>query len=172
MLKKILPVIFLTALLLCGCSRGAQSNKNTEKLPQGFCATADITYGKLALTADISRISPADITLTVNSPEQLAGMQFTYDGSATKVSYYGITFEIPKNTAAAKALAGAVFSAINDAVGKNGSVSYKDGKMIIEGRVDEGRYTLTLDEKTGAVIALSLPDLKLSCTFSDFKPLN
>ncbi len=164
-----LSVVML--FMLCCCS-----GKSTEKaesgagVPQSFSATADITYGDLSVTAEIARSAADNITLTINSPEQLNGMQFSFDGTDTRVSYYGISFTIPKNTATAKALASAVFSAINSAAEQSGaSVSQNDGQIVIEGKIDEGKYSVTLDSDTGAIVSLSMPDLNLECSFSDFK---
>ena len=161
----------LSILLFWGCSKKEKTKSGSDSANlQSFSAIADITYNGLSLTAEIAKSAPNNITLKINSPEQLNGMQFSFDGKDTKVSYYGISFNIPKNTATAKALASAVFSVINNISEQSGAdVSEEDGRIIINGKTDQGRYTFTLDKKTGTPVSLSMPDLNLECAFSDFK---
>lgn len=168
-MRKLIILLLSCTLLLCSCSSNKIKDSKSAQIPSGFSATADITYGDLAVTADLSRTKKDAITLTVKSPEPLNGMQFTYDGSKTTVSYYGISFDLPQNTATAKAVANTICNVIKDTeTASDVTATEKNGKIELCGKIDEGKYTVTMDKKSRAILTISMPDIDLNCTFSNF----
>ena len=48
----------------------------------------------------------------------------------------------------------------------------KDGMMIVEGDVEQGPYTLKIDEKTGWISEFEMKNVKMKMTFSDMAITN
>lgn len=168
-MKKLFIVFLALITILCSCSKNSSETEKLAKLANSFTAAVDITYNELSISGDISRTADNKISLTVNSPEALKGLTFNFDGNNTTVSYYGISFELPENTASAKACINAISLAIDNALnGTDTTKNQKDGKLEINGKIADGEYTAIINEKTGIPLSIIIPDLNLSCTFSSF----
>ena len=166
---------FVCAALFCvisctatACGKTGDAGTVSVNLAEPFSMEAEFTCGDLTGAAGISHGGTEVWDATFTAPDSLAGVTLSYlDGNVT-ASYKGLTFSVPQSAVPVKASLGQLFTVLEQA-GKDGSLDCikKDGFCVIEGSLDAGTYTLTLEEN-GAPAAFSMPNLKLEMSFQNF----
>lgn len=179
---KTRTILFLIAglLLLAGClfflfydrnsrSDPPEADHLTDSLDQPFTATATIRLDGTTLVADLNRSSESAFTLQLVQPEALQGLTFQYDGSRITAAYHGMEVTISDDSLVAQALAGILFRSIQQATaGSNVEISQSNGILTVQGRGEDGDFSLQIDPRRRTILSLSVPSLDLSCEFSDF----
>ena len=102
--------------------------------------------------------------------ENLNGLSVSYENDKAKVSYKGLSFSLDKEDIPVKAIVSSLANVLdNAALGKNITYTKNKGKIILDGEIDSMDYKIILDDKTGAILELELPKIKLKANFSGYK---
>ena len=170
----VIPVVILIALILFFVVRLflPASITNAGSLFDAlttFSCKAKLSFGDMDATAQVTRSADGSIRVTVLEPDTLSGLQFDFANDNISLNYKGLKLDVEPSSFLASSAAGAIANSIVAAVtDKDNSVTHKDGIVTVASKSDSGSFTLTLDEKTGALKTLNVPALDLNCDFSDF----
>lgn len=140
-----------------------------DYLTQPFTAKATIRLQDMTLETDINRTSPQKFTMKVTEPENLEGLQFTYDGETVGVSFKGMNLDVSDDSLAAKMMAKVLFYTINSASGESGvTVTQIEEGISIKGENEQGDFEILLNKENGSIIKFNMPNLEFECSFTDF----
>ena len=164
--KKLLPLL-ISPLLLCGCSIDEVFGTKPPDFDTAYSATAEISYGDLSATCDITRNSTDDWSFSFSQPDYLMGMELllTNDGVTAKLGELSVTAD--ENS---------VYQLIPDIVAESldslarvtqdNIIENEDGTLTVNTEIDGNKVIITAD-KNGKLIALKCPYHKLSVKFAD-----
>lgn len=104
-----------------------------------------------------------------SSPNTLAGVLLSYRDDNVEASYKGLSFSVPKSALPLKAIISSLIDVV-DTTAELPEISgeEKDGEILVEGELEQGKYTLKMD-KTGVLIGFSMSNLNLEIIFTDFQ---
>ena len=166
-MKKLL-LCGLTALCLAGTGcgiGGGESGKVQVDLQQPFQVDAKLTVDETQAEASISRYGDQAWDVTFSQPDSLAGVQLAFlDGQVT-VGPEGAVVTGPK-----KAIACSIFIEVaGELDGQKELDCVKEGDTcVVEGSVEQGSYTLTLDQQ-GIPLKFEMPNQKFEMQLTNFR---
>ena len=107
--------------------------------------------------------------MTFSQPDSLAGVQLAFlDGQVT-ASYKGLSFSVPQSAMPVKSMLTIFIDLVGELDGKTELDCVKEGDVcVVEGSVEQGSYTLTLDQK-GIPLKFEMPNQKLVMELSNFR---
>lgn len=170
---SILCVLAAVALTVFFCLHGRESVQTpdssiADSLKQPFSASASIHTGDISAVADVNRTAPDQFTFTFQEPAQLNGLTFDYKGDMLGISYRGMSVNTSQDSLLAKGICAVIMRAINSASEQTGiQMEKQDGILSLNGSFDQRDFTVQLDESTGALLQVSIPELDLKCSFSN-----
>ena len=99
----------------------------------------------------------------------MAGVLLSYRDDNVEASYKGLSFSVPKSALPLKAIISSLIDVV-DTTAELPEISgeEKDGEILVEGELEQGKYTLKMD-KTGVLIGFSMSNLNLEIIFTDFQ---
>lgn len=170
------PIVAVVVISLLAVLIGCQEKKNSvppealsQQLSCPFTATAKIKMKDMTMQADINKSSEQAFTFRILEPENLKDLQFTYDGEDMQISYKGMSVSVADDSLIAKGMAAVMMRAINASSQETGiSVKQKDGALLLNGKSEDGKFSMTLDKKNGSILSMELPELDLECQFDEF----
>lgn len=169
-MKKIITVFisFVIMASLCACSAGGKSVKFTPKINEPFVVTAKIQYGDQESDAVFRKYGKANWDIEFSSPNTLAGVILSYRDDKVEASYKGLSFSVPKTALPIKSIISSFIEVIDSAADKPELEAVeKEELMIVEGELEQGKYSLKLD-KNGGIAGFEMPNLELKIVFSEF----
>lgn len=167
--------VAIVAVLAVGLVRAAArrvvdkaAGQAVAALQNGFSCTADVTLNGAQYEVQVSRTAQGVSTMKFLKPDTLNSFTFTQDDGGLKVKYGVIEVNVDPSSIPQSSVFNAVSGAF-DACLKKG-VSIRTGKSGVEvsGSSAAGKFTVLFD-KNMVPQSLSVPSLKLSATFKDFK---
>lgn len=158
------------ALSLCGCGTKLPFAQKTPNFNTTYTVTADITYDKLKAKAELTRVDDTEWTFDFIEPKQLEGISISLNDEKYSASLDGLSFTAEDSAvyAAAPQVIAKTIGLLSKSTSEQMTAS--DGVLTFTGELDGKRVTVTADERTGGLISLKLPNLKLAVSFSDQKP--
>lgn len=169
-MKKIV-VLLLSFIMMIGlCACGGSSNVKFEPtLNKAFTVNAQIKYDNQEFQASIKRLGKANWDVEFSSPNTLAGVLLSYRDDNVEASYKGLSFSVPKSALPLKAIISSLIDVV-DTTAELPEISgeEKDDQILVEGELEQGKYTLKMD-KTGVLIGFSMSNLNLEIVFTDFQ---
>ncbi|MBR2283362.1 MAG: hypothetical protein IJ874_02930 [Ruminococcus sp.] len=167
---------FFAAVCLTACSLsvpGGLSGSNTtreNRLGEPFSAQVSISLERFQGSGSIVRYGEGDWDIEFDSPNTLSGVMLSFDlateGTVT-ASYKGLSFSVPKSAIPVKAMLLDLIEAVDTAASKEQlSGEEKDGMLAVNGALDGGDYTLTVDS-SGLISSFEMPGSSLEMTFTD-----
>lgn len=157
-------------LTLCGCGGKLPFTQKAPSFNTTYTVTADITYDKVKAKAELTRVNSTEWTFNFVEPKELSGLSISLNDKKYAASLDGLSFsaaDSAKYAAAPQMIAKAV-SLLSSTT--NDKLTAADGVITFTDEIDGKRVTITADERTGSLISLKLPNLKLAVNFSDQKP--
>lgn len=170
-MKKLL-LCGITALCMtstaCGIC-GGEGGKVQVDLRQPFVVDAKVTVDQTQAEASLSRYGDQAWDVTFSQPDSLAGVQLAFlDGQVT-ASYKGLSFSVPQSAMPVKSMLTIFIDLVGELDGKTELDCVKEGDTcVVEGSVEQGSYTLTLDQK-GIPLKFEMPNQKLVMELSNFR---
>ena len=157
-MKKVVVLLVSFVMMIGLCACGSKNNVKFEpKLNKAFTVSAQIKYDDQEYQASIKRLGKANWDVEFSSPNTLAGVLLSYRDDNVEASYKGLSFissliDVVDTTAELPEISG----------------EEKDGEILVEGELEQGKYTLKMD-KTGVLIGFSMSNLNLEIIFTDFQ---
>lgn len=164
-----LLAVFLM-MLAAGCEKQNESATSSTEIPNAFTANAEISFRDIYMTARITKSAENELKIKMLTPEALAPLEISCKNGACTAAYDGISFSVETNRFPQTEFALIASQALEYAdanVELKKSVS--DGKISYQGSTDSGVFVLTQDEKSGALLDLSVEGAQLHIVFKDFK---
>ncbi|MDE6707940.1 MAG: hypothetical protein K2K06_07900 [Oscillospiraceae bacterium] len=168
--KRIFAVISLQALLFStGCTVVPTTTGKVSNLMTGaFTAEVTITNADTESKAVLTRYGTDAWCVVFNEPQTLSGVQLDFVDDEVKASYKGLEFSVPQSAQAIKTELQDLMDIIDDmALTPDLNGKSDEGKLICDGAIEEGNYTLTFTD-TGIPTEFSLPCYGLVILFDSF----
>lgn len=165
-------VMILTAVCMAACSvSGKGDTTKPNGLDSSFQAAVSIVLDDLNAEGTVRRIGSGNWEIEFSSPNTLSGVKLNFcDGNVT-ASYKGLNFSVPQSALPVKAMMLNIISAVDDlAANEKLTGTEEDGMLKINGTLEGGDYTLTVDS-SGNIASFEMPNNKLTVTFSDVTPI-
>lgn len=158
------------SLLLCGCGSEMPFAQRTPNFNTTYTVTADITYDKVKAKAELTRIDNTEWKFEFVEPKELKGLSISLNDEKYSASLDGLSFTAEHNAvyAAAPRVITKAIALLSSS--SNDKMTSSDGVLTFTDELDGKRVTVTADERTGSLISLKLPHLKLAVNFSDQQP--
>lgn len=169
-MKRIFAVISLNAVLLStGCTVvQTVPGKIANPMTGGFTAEVTITNADSESKATLTRYGTDAWCVLFSEPQTLAGVQLDFLDDEVKASYKGLEFSVPQSAQAIRTELEDLMNIIDDmALSPDLSGKTDENKIICEGAIEEGSYTLTFTE-AGIPAEFSLPCYGVVIVFDSF----
>lgn len=168
----VLTVILSSCLISCSGIGGQGKASSENGLDSQFQAVISITLDELNAEGTLKRFGSGSWEVEFSSPNTLSGIKLSFSEGNTSASYKGLNFSVPQSALPVKSMMLNLITAVDD-LAKNEELSGNetDGGLQIEGSLDGGEYTLTVD-KNGNISSFAMPGNKLSISFSDVTPIS
>lgn len=161
-------VVLVTVFVLSACSVPKQnSSARTNGLNCAFSAEMSVTIDKFSGEASVKRLGDSSWSVEFETPNTLSGVTLTFDAGNAEASYKGLSFSVPRSALPVKAMMLNLMDAVDSAAklpelkGED-----KDGMMLINGSLESGDYTITVDPE-GRLAAFDMPNNQLSMKFRE-----
>lgn len=169
-MKKLLTsvVICVCLFVMTACSSPMNpSTKRENNLNTSFTAKMTIVLDKLTAEGTITRQSDSRWEAEFESPNTLSGVKLSFEDNIVNASYKGLNFSVPKSALPVKAMLTNLISAVDTAAREEqlqGTES--EGMLNINGTLESGDYTLSIDDK-GYIHSFEMPNNLLKIVFTE-----
>lgn len=164
------------ALLLCltaaGCRTGGESRTDSRPITSGFSCIASAEYAGMAVRGTLTRETGGALTLAVEEPPTLRGAALTLSGDTLTVAIGSLKTTVDPGKYPKLGALPVLLSALDTASALTDGGEKTAQGLRFAGETDAGRFTLLSDPKTGNLLSLTLPDVPLTVTFSDFRRIS
>ena len=100
------------------------------------------------------------------------GMTATYENENIKISYKGLSFDMPVENIPFKAIVTNLTTTLdNVAFGNDVQFTKSEDRVFAKGKANGNSYKFTFDEKSGSLLELQIDDIELSAGFSNYKAM-
>lgn len=169
-MKHIFAVISLNTLLFStGCTAiQTTPGKVANPMTGSFTAEVTITNADSESKATLTRYGTDAWCVIFNEPQTLAGVQLDFLDDEVKASYKGLAFSVPQSAQAIRTELEDLMHIIDDmALSPDLNGKTEEDKIICEGAIEEGSYTLTFTD-AGIPAEFSLPCYGVVIVFDSF----
>ncbi len=162
--------------LLCfstGCTvMQSIQGKTVNTMAEGFISEVVIQNTDMESRAELTRYGTDAWQIVFSEPQNLAGVKLEFIDDEVKASYKGLEFSVPQSAQAIRTELEQLMEIV-DQMSLNSELTGKteDGKIICEGSIEEGNYTLIFND-SGIPEEFSLPCYDLQVKFENFTPQN
>jgi len=144
------------------------SGKIANPMTGGFTSEITITDADLESKATLTRYGTDAWCVVFSEPQTLAGVQLDFLDDEVKASYKGLEFSVPQSAQAIRTELEDLMNIIDDmALSPDLDGKTQEDKLICEGSVQDGSYTLTFSQN-GIPEEFSLPCYHLKISFDSF----
>lgn len=175
LLSVVVLSVAVVAVLAVGFARmaarrvvGKAAGQAAAALQNGFSCTADVALNGAQYEVQVSRTAQGANTMKFLKPEGLSSFTFTQDSGGLKMKYDSIEVNVDPSSIPQSSLFNAVSGAFDACLGKGAAIKAGKYGVEISGSSAAGKFTVLFD-KNMVPLSLSMPSLKLSATFKDFK---
>ncbi len=169
-MKKTFMAILITVIFVFATACGnAKKEMGKTTLTPTFTCTARIAYDDFSAVAEIQRYGEGMWSAEFSEPSTLSGVRLDFADGEVTASYKGLTFSVPKDAAPVKALISSLIEVVDMSLKADfveGQAS--DGVITLSGSLSQGDYTISFDEKTGALVSFEMPGYGLKMVFENF----
>lgn len=160
--------VCICILVMTACSSPMNnSTKRDNNLNNSFTAKMTVILDKLTAEGTITRNSDSNWEAEFESPNTLSGVKLCFEDNTVNASYKGLNFSVPKSALPVKAMLTNLISAVDTAAREeqlHGTES--EGLLNINGNLESGDYTLSIDDK-GLIHSFEMPNNLLKIVFTE-----
>ena len=171
-MKRVFTFVSTLAVVLCltACAVPVGSKSSRKNgLSSPFSASVSITLDRLEAEGSIKRFGEGVWEIEFSEPNTLSGVKLEFSEGNVIASYKGLTFSVPQSAVPVKAMMLNLMKAVDENAKTEELSGKEDGDMLkIEGTLDGGDYTLTVD-KDGLLSGFDMPNNKLTMRFTEMK---
>lgn len=161
------------ALLLCltaaGCQPKPDSRTDNRPITSGFSCTASAEYAGMTVRGRLTRETGGALTLNVTEPPTLRGALLTLTNDKLTVAIGSLKTSLDPGQYPQLGAMPVLLSALDAAAALTDGGERTAAGLQFSGETDAGRFSLLSDPATGNLLSLTLPDVPLTVTFSDFR---
>lgn len=170
MYQRIFAVLGVGMLVGCTGCNAVQSipGKISNQMTGGFTTEITISNADTESKATLTRYGTDAWCVVFSEPQNLSGVQLDFLDDEVTASYKGLAFSVPQSAQAIRTELGN-FMDIVDELSLSPELTGKpdEEKIIYEGKIEEGSYTLTFTDK-GIPVQFSLPCYGVTVDFTGF----
>ncbi len=159
--------VLCASVFLAGCEGGVPFVQgNPPKMPEGWSAGAEITFGSNKAQAEVTRTGPGCWDFLFTEPPELSGIEMKLENGTLTASLGELSAEAGGGdfTILPKLIAEGIDSI--DAAG----FTERDGVLTAKITASGSSCTVTADSATGNILSFKSPGNKLAAYFSDVTP--
>ena len=160
--------VCICILVMTACSSPMNnSTKRDNNLNNSFTAKMTVILDKLTAEGTIKRNSDSNWEAEFESPNTLSGVKLCFEDNTVNAGYKGLNFSVPKSALPVKAMLTNLISAVDTAAREeqlHGTES--EGLLNINGNLESGDYTLSIDDK-GLIHSFEMPNNLLKIVFTE-----
>ncbi len=169
-MKRLFVFMFTVIIItvFTGCNEKTPVKNAKANLDSAFECNMKIVYDDSEFDGKLKRMGHGAWEAEFNSPETLSGVKLSFLNGDVTASYKGLSFTVPKSALPLKSILSNLMTVVDElSVLDELECTVKDGMMIVEGDVEQGPYTLKIDEKTGWISEFEMKNVNTKMTFSD-----
>lgn len=137
-MKKILPLLCGTAIILTGCGSKAKTSQPAE-FDKNFCRNAVITQNEKEYSAQLKRGGESAWEVTFSAPETIKGMVVTCSGDTVNLDFMGLSYAMDRDKMPKYGTVALLTSALETVIDGKDVSCIKDGNKLIEKGVVNGQ---------------------------------
>lgn len=173
-LKRLLSLSLIIAAIFCFVSCKT-FEPDTVTAEQSFSCVVSLNYNGLDIEADVVHHAPGLCTVSLTQPEALSGMTAKWEGGIITVNYLGMSMELSTDSFPQAAFLPAVLD-VMDRLSTAGELFLETDetgeRCIYTGQCSAGSFTAMLDNETGALYRIEIPDYGLDIMVTQFQSLS
>lgn len=166
---RIFLCLSVILLLLSGCSK---VNINTPTEPtKSFSCTANVKFRGNNFQCNIARQEQGLIQFDFTAPETLDGMSFKWLGDKYETSYKNLCCNTDSSILPDTSFVSEITEILNITTTQQNSLKKNNHDDITdyEGDLNGAAFTVSVNNKTGAIQNISSSSLELDVNFTDFQ---
>ncbi len=171
--RGLAALVFLAAAVLCLVLAMSSCKKSGGKaeapVVTGFECDVKLTYRDMDIAGHLTRLNAGTLTLAFTEPASLKDMTMMWDGENISMKMYGLTFGVDPSEVPESALGKGIIDALDVAFrGGAAKGEVTDEGVKTQGDSVNGQFELLSDPDSGSLLALKVPSLNLTASFSNF----
>ena len=161
-------LLVMSILSFTGCKNGGLLVKSPD-MNVPFQSEVKVQAKELEFEGTIKRYGTGLWSMTVTSPETLAGLNITYNDESVTAELDGLTLEIDMEDINSNAVFAQLFKAVDSAAAAESMscTETEDGK-VFTGEFSGGEYKLTFEPQTLAPVSIEIPSSGIFCELRSF----
>ncbi len=164
-MRKVVWLLVCFGVLLTGCA----AHKAAPPAAVHFTCDAHIRYQDLELKAQLTRADTGALSVAITYPATLEDLKMVWNGNEVKVEMYGVSFDLDPDSLPVSGLGRGLLDALDAIAISDDSPDITDEGATVKGQGENGEFTLVTDPETGHLLSLTIPDIPLKVTFSNFQ---
>ena len=170
---KRVGVLLAALLMLVGCGKAQQqedySEKVQETLRQNYRFTATFKYEEIEGEALIEKTAEDHLVASISKPATMEGMVITLSGEDVSLAYHTMEIDLSGYQLPTES----IVSVLRQILAGEGisSVTEESGIVTATGDYVLFHYNVTFDAATMTPLTISVPELAIEVTITDFTPL-
>jgi len=166
-MKKLISLILVLSLaFLSSCS--SESAGQITVAEAGYTCNANVSYGEnFSSNVTLKAIGGGMFSVMINTPEDIAGLTFSFDNSEMSVSYGELKGDtaVPLEYGGFAEILNEIFLKFTTSVP---TVIQKNGKYLYEGNNAKYKFTVVFNEQ-GFPLSITVDKENLVATFSNWR---
>lgn len=164
----LLIIALVTAAVFSGCG-GKHTVKDVKAgLDSSFESDMKITYDDSEFAGKIVRNGSGEWEVEFTMPETIAGVKLTFINRDVTASYKGLTFTVPKSALPVKSMLVNFINVVDELASSDKvECTAKDGILVMQGEIDQGKYDLNVDEKTCKILSFDMENSDVHMEFQN-----
>lgn len=169
-MKRLLFLIIalVTAVVFSGCGGKHTVRDVKSGLDSSFESDVKISYDDSEYAGKIIRKQSGVWEVEFTMPETIAGVKLEFMNRDVTASYKGLTFTVPKSALPVKSMLVNMINVVDELASSDEiECNDKDGILVIQGEIDQGKYVLNINEKTCAIISFEMENSDVHMEFEN-----
>ena len=166
-LLSALSVFF--CIFLCSCF---SSRPQTVCVGQGFRCEISLECSGMDIVAEVAHHAPGLCTVSIVRPDSLKGLTAEWEGGEIRIDHLGMSMSLDPDKFPDAAFLPAVLDAL-DSLSLAGEINPEPDqtgdRCICRGYCRAGEYIAMLDNETGALYRLQIPDYGIDAGITKFE---
>ncbi len=169
----VLILVAVVLISIMSSSGGDTDGPKTTEIPSystGFVCSADIQYGSITASANITKNATGLYNIELVEPALLSGMTFGFEQDNITVSYLGMTIDLPNELIPTKDAASIIVGIFDEISAPGGMLaSVGESTLKVEGGGDIGDFSVEINPDDLSILKVELPNLDFSATIHNFE---
>lgn len=174
MKKYLLCLTLLLFLLLTACGKtSGDSNERPPAIPSSFQTTAEVNTPLQTFKAEVEYKSINNCTIRFTAPATINGIEMVWDGTMCRLQYKDVGFDVDLSKFPQSAAGSQIINSVTAALKlENIEIEKTGDNWSYSGVTKSGKFEIIQDGKTGYLTSISLPEQKVTVTFTNFQPFS